>query len=76
MNTLDQQVREILTKAEAESEWGLSSRTTGDEIIRAMSPFYKSGTQAEKKLIIARIEKLKKEPGCRFPDDLVQELEK
>ncbi|EKK5245561.1 hypothetical protein ACI00O_003571 [Cronobacter sakazakii] len=54
---------------------GVGSSPTANEIIKVVKPYYKFGTSQEKREILARIEKLRKEPGVPFPSNVEQMLD-
>ncbi|ELQ6012510.1 hypothetical protein R2221_001526 [Cronobacter sakazakii] len=54
---------------------GVGSSPTANEIIKVVKPYYKFATSQEKREILARIEKLRKEPGVPFPSNLEQMLD-
>ncbi|EKP4474674.1 hypothetical protein P3X16_000028 [Cronobacter dublinensis] len=66
-------VYDALHKFEISS--GVGSSPTANEIIKVVKPYYKFGTSQEKREILARIEKLRKEPGVPFPSNVEQMLD-
>ncbi|HCM9506476.1 hypothetical protein [Enterobacter sp. M4-VN] len=70
---LDKAIYTALRKFEGSS--GVGSSPTANEIIRVVKPYYYQGSDQEKRDILAKLEKLRKEPGVPFPTNLVQLLE-
>ncbi|HDU8041587.1 TPA: hypothetical protein RGJ92_002772 [Cronobacter sakazakii] len=54
---------------------GVGSSATANEIIKVIKSYYKFGTTQERREILARIEKLRKEPGVPFPSNVEQMLD-
>ncbi|EKK3979865.1 hypothetical protein PU707_003809 [Cronobacter sakazakii] len=66
-------VYDALHKFETTS--GVGSSATANEIIKVIKSYYKFGTTQERREILARIEKLRKEPGVPFPSNVEQMLD-
>jgi hypothetical protein len=73
MTRLEEEINSIMCKAEALG--GLGSSPTANKILEITKPFYQNGSAQEKADIIAKIEKLKKEPGIGFQADYLKKLE-
>lgn len=69
---LDRAIYTALRKFEATS--GVGSSPTANEIMRVVKPYYSQGTEQDRRNILARLEKLRKEPGVPFPTNLEQLL--
>lgn len=70
---LDKAIYTALRSFEGSS--GVGSSPTANEIIRVVKPYYSQGSEQQKRDILARLEKLRKEPGVPFPMNLQQMLE-
>ncbi|MGK8678217.1 hypothetical protein [Serratia marcescens] len=73
MKKLEDAINAIMCRAEASG--GLGSSPTANKIIEAVKPYYQKGSEQDKAYIIAKIEKLKKEPGIEFQSNYLQKLE-
>ncbi|EOC1312721.1 hypothetical protein ACN5PR_000596 [Cronobacter dublinensis] len=69
---LDKAITLALTKNEATA--GLGSSSTANEIMKVLKPYYKNGTGDERQEILARIAKLREQPGVPFPSNVEQLL--
>ena len=69
---LDKAIYAALRKFEATS--GVGSSPTANEIIRVVKPYFSQGTDQDRRDILARLEKLRKEPGVPLPTNLEQLL--
>lgn len=69
---LDKAIYMALRKFEGTS--GVGSSPTANEIIKAIKPYYSQGTEQDRREILARLDKLRKEPGVPFPTNLEQLL--
>ena len=58
-----------------EGSSGVGSSPTANEIIRVVKAYYSQGSEQEKRDILAKLEKLRKEPGVPFPTNLEQLIE-
>lgn len=70
---LDKAIYTALRSFEGTS--GVGSSPTANEIIRVVKPYYSQATEQVKRDILAKLEKLRKEPGVPFPTNLEQLLE-
>lgn len=73
MKSFEDEVNSIMCRAEASG--GLGSSPTANKILDAAKPYYQKGSDQDKAYIIAKIEKLKKEPGIGFQSNYIQKLE-
>lgn len=69
---LDRAIHSALTKNEATA--GIGSSATANEIMKVVKPYYKNGTSVERQEILARINKLREQPGVPFPINVEQLL--
>lgn len=70
---LDNAIYAALRKFKGTS--GIGSSPTANEIIRVVKPCYSQGTEQDRRDILERLEKLRKELGVPFPTNLEQLLE-
>lgn len=70
---LDKAIYTALRSFEGTS--GVGSSPTANEIIRVVKAYYSQATEQVKRDILAKLEKLRKEPGVPFPTNLEQLLE-
>ncbi|MGG2076269.1 hypothetical protein [Lelliottia nimipressuralis] len=61
---LDMAIYSALRMFEGSS--GVGSSSTANEIIRVVKAYYAQGNEQEKRDILVRLEKLRKEPGVPF----------
>jgi|GEM_PF-2532623 len=62
---LDRAIYSALSKYETTA--GIGSSATANEIMKVVKPYYKNGTCEEKQEILARINRLREQPGVPFP---------
>lgn len=70
---LDMAIYSALRMFEGSS--GVGSSSTANEIIRVVKAYYAQGNEQDKRDILVKLEKLRKEPGVPFPMNLQQILE-
>lgn len=71
---LEKEIYSALRKFEKTS--GVGSSPTANEVVKVVKPYYQNAGDEEKKAIIARLEKLRQEPGVPLPANLEQMLSK
>ncbi|TKJ94813.1 hypothetical protein [Erwinia persicina] len=73
MNSFNDQVYLILTKAEAEGALGFSS--TANKILDIAKVQYQSSDEKGKQEVVDKIESLKAQPGVSFPQNYLALLQ-